>query len=88
MSTDRTFNPDRPDNIDATRRVDAGGYGATIRATSSTIRATAMGGTVRSNGMVAPQDENEVSRRTEISAQGFISQARCSCPPEAEGPTA
>ena len=58
MSTDRTFNPDRPDNIDATRRVDAGGYGATIRATSSTIRATSMGGTVRSNGMVAPQDEN------------------------------
>ena len=58
MNTDRTFNPNQPDNIDATRRVDAGGYDATIRATSSTIRSTSMGGTVRANGMVAPQDEN------------------------------
>ena len=58
MSTDRTFNPNQPDNIDATRRVDAGGYDATIRATSSTIRATNRGGTVRANGMVASKDEN------------------------------
>ena len=58
MNTDRTFNPNQPDNIDATRRVDAGGYDATIRATSSTIRATNRGGTVRANGMVASKDEN------------------------------
>ena len=58
MNTDRTLNPDRPNNIDATRRVDAGGYAATIRATSSTIRSASMGATVRSNGMVAPQDDN------------------------------
>ena len=63
MNTDRTFNPNQPDNIDATRRVDAGGYDATIRATSSTIRATNRGGTVRANGMVAPSKDENVDEK-------------------------
>ena len=48
MNTDRTLDPSRQENIDATRRIDTGS--ATIRANASTVRPASA--TVRSSAMM------------------------------------
>ena len=69
MNTDRTFDPTRQEDINATRRINVGPStvrpasstirpaSATVRPASSTIRSSAMmGGSVRPNSLATPDD--------------------------------
>ena len=73
MNTDRTFDPTRQEDINATRRINVGPStvrpasstirpaSATVRPASSTIRSSAMmGGSVRSNSLATPDDNVDV----------------------------